>query len=375
MLPHQENGESQRMIGRPRAAVEGLPQYKPGRSAAQAEAEHNLAEAIKLASNENANDPLPSVAKAVSEAALSMNRYPDHRCMEVREALADRHGIGLDEVTVGSGSVGVLQQLFAAYIDPGDEVVYPWRSFEVHPVFCAVSAAHAVMVPLVDHAFDLDAVAAAVTDRTKIVVLSTPNNPTGTVCTTAELAGLLAAVPDDVVVVIDEAYREFVTDPDVADPIEAIVPSHPNALVLRTFSKAYGLANLRVGYGVGHPDVIGALDKVALPFIVSGLAQTAALASLEPEASAELDERVADILSERERVSVALAAQDWPVVSSQANFVYLPVGDGAMDLFVRLEKQGLVTRPFEGEGVRISLGTPAQNDRLLAALDDVDPTG
>ena len=362
------------MIGRPRAAVEGLPEYKPGRSAAQAAAEHNLAEAIKLASNENANDPLPSVSNAVAEAALGMNRYPDHRCMEVREALAGRHGVRLDQVTVGSGSVGVLQQLFAAYVDPGDEVVYPWRSFEVHPVFCATSAARAVTVPLTDHGFDLDAVAAAVTDRTKIVVLSTPNNPTGTVCTTAQLLGLLAAVPDDVVVVIDEAYREFVTDPAVADPIEAILPRHPNALVLRTFSKAYGLANLRVGYGVGHPGVIGALDKVALPFIVSGIAQIAALASLEPQAAAELAERVAGILAERDRVNAAMAAQGWPVVPSQANFVYLPVGDGAMDLFVRLERQGLVTRPFEGEGVRISLGTSAQNDRLLAALGTCDPT-
>lgn len=362
------------MIGRPRAAVEGLPEYKPGRSAAQAAAEHDLAEAIKLASNENANDPLPSVAKAVAEAALGMNRYPDHRCMEVREALAGRHGVGLDQVTVGSGSVGVLQQLFAAYVDPGDELVYPWRSFEVHPVFCATSAARAVTVPLADHAFDLDGVAAAVTGRTKIVVLSTPNNPTGTVCTTAELLGLLAAVPDDVIVVIDEAYREFVTDPAVADPIEAILPSHPNALVLRTFSKAYGLANLRVGYGLGHPGIIGALDKVALPFVVSGIAQIAALASLEPQAAAEMEERVAGILAERDRVNAAMAAQGWPVVPSQANFVYLPVGDGAMDLFVRLERQGLVTRPFEGEGVRISLGTPAQNDRLLAALGTCDST-
>ena len=207
------------MIGRPRAAVEGLPEYKPGRSAAQAAAEHDLAEAIKLASNENANDPLPSVAKAVAEAALGMNRYPDHRCMEVREALADRHGVGLDQVTVGSGSVGVLQQLFAAYVDPGDEVVYPWRSFEVPPVFCATSAARAVTVPLTDHAFDLDSVVAAVTDRTKIVVLSTPNNPTGTVCTTAELLGLLAAVPDDVIVVIDEAYRS--SSPTLQWPIRS----------------------------------------------------------------------------------------------------------------------------------------------------------
>ena len=356
------------MIGRPRAAVASLPEYKPGRSAAQAAAEHDLDEAVKLASNENANDPLPSVATAVAEAAFGMNRYPDHRCMEVREALAGRHSVGLDRVTVGSGSVGVLQELFAAYIDPGDEVVYPWRSFEVHPVFCAVSAATAVTVPLVNHAFDIDAIAAAVTDCTKIVILSTPNNPTGTVCSTSELLRLLAAVPDDVIVVIDEAYREFVTDPAVSDPIETIVHKHPNALVLRTFSKAYGLANLRVGYGVGHPGVIGALDKVALPFIVSGIAQVAALASLEDQAATELAERVTDILSERDRLSAAISDLGWPVVPSQANFVYLPVGERAMGLFVRLEKQGLVTRPFEGEGVRISLGTPAQNDRLLAAL-------
>ena len=177
------------------------------------------------------------------------------------------------------------------------------------------------------------------------------------------------------IVVIDEAYREFVTDPAVADPIQTVLPDHPNALVLRTFSKAYGLANLRVGYGVGHPDVIGALDKVALPFIVSGIAQVAALASLEPQAGTELEERVAGILAERDRVSAAMSDLGWPVVPSQANFVYLPVGDGAMDLFVRLEKQGLVTRPFEGEGVRISLGTPTQNDRLLAALGPFDQPG
>ncbi|WP_419841332.1 histidinol-phosphate transaminase [Candidatus Poriferisodalis sp.] len=363
------------MIGRPRAAIHRLPEYRPGRSAAQAAAEHDLAEAIKLASNENANDPLPSVVAAVAEAALGVNRYPDHRCLELRDALARRHGVEAGQVTVGAGSVGVLQQLFAAYVDPGDEVVYPWRSFEVHPVFCAVSAAVPVAVPLADHRFDLDAVAAAVTERTKIVVLSTPNNPTGTVCTTAQLQRLLTAVPQDVIVVIDEAYREFVTDPAVADPVEALLPQHPNALVLRTFSKAYGLAGLRVGYGVGHPSVVAALDKVALPFIVSGIAQAAALASLEPGTAAEMAERVNGIVAERERVSAALAELGWPAVPSQANFVYLPVGGRAMDLFVGLERQGLVTRPFEGEGVRISLGTASQNDRVLDALQAIEPPG
>lgn len=356
------------MSGRPRAVVDGLPQYKPGKSAAQAAEEHDLDEAIKLASNEISYGPLPSVAAAIADAVGGANRYPDHRGLELREVLAAKVGVEVDHVTVGCGSVGLLQQLFLAYVDPGDEVVYPWRSFEVHPVFSAIADAKAVTVPLVGQAFDLDAVAAAVTPETKVVVLSTPNNPTGTVCSTADLLGLLERVPGDVVVVIDEAYREFVTDPAVEDPVTAILPQYPNAVVFRTFSKAYGLANLRVGYAIGDPDVIGALDKVALPFLVNGLAQTAAIASLAPAAEVELAERVAEVIAERERVADALEGAGWPVTRGQANFVWLPVGDVAGPLCRRLEGAGIVTRPFEGEGIRVTIGSPEENNRFLAAV-------
>ena len=203
---------------------------------------------------------------------------------------------------------------------------------------------------------------------TKLVILSTPNNPTGTVCTTSELLDLLERVPSDVVVVIDEAYREFVTDPAVEDPITAILPQHANAVVFRTFSKAYGLANLRVGYAIGDPDVIGALDKVALPFLVNGLAQVAALASLTDQAAGELAARVDEVISERERVADALETAGWAVTRGQANFVWMPVGADAVPLCQRLEAAGVVTRPFEGEGIRVTIGSPAENDRFLAAI-------
>ena len=356
------------MSGRPRAVVDGLPQYKPGKSAAQAEEEHQIVEAIKLASNEISYGPLPSVASAIADHIVSATRYPDHRGLELRDALATRLGVDLDQVTVGCGSVGLLQQLFLAYVDAGDEVVYPWRSFEVHPVFSAIADASAVTVPLDGQQFDLDAVADAVTPATKLVILSTPNNPTGTVCTTAEILALLERVPSDVVVVIDEAYREFVTDPTVEDPIATILPRYANAVVFRTFSKAYGLANLRVGYAIGHPDVIGALDKVALPFLVNGLAQVAALASLTDEAAGELAARVDEVIAERERVADALEAAGWAVTRGQANFVWMPVGPDAVPLCQRLEAAGVVTRPFEGEGIRVTIGSPAENDRFLAAI-------
>ena len=348
--------------------MDSLPQYKPGKSAAQAAAAHQLSEAIKLASNESSHGPLPSVLAAVADGANLLNRYPDHRGQALRAAISEKQGVGQDQVTVGCGSVGLLQQAFTAYVGAGDEVVYPWRSFEVHPVFSAIAEARAVTVPLKDQAFDLEAVEAAVTERTKLVILSTPNNPTGTVCSTHDLNKLLDALSDDVVVIIDEAYLEFVTDESVRNPVTDILPRHHNAVVFRTFSKAYGLANLRVGYALGHSDVIGAIDKVALPFLVNGLAQAAVLASLEAAAEKELEERVVEVISERTRVTEALLNLGWPVTPSQANFLWLPGEKEAGPLFQRLEGQGIVTRPFEDEGVRVTVGTPEENNRFLEQI-------
>jgi histidinol-phosphate aminotransferase len=355
-------------IGRPRPTVQDLPAYRPGKGAAQAEAEHGIVDAIKLASNENPWPPLPSIVEAAAAAIAGSNRYADHRATAVRERLADTLGVAADAVTVGCGSVGLLQQLFLTYVDPGDHVVYPWRSFEAYPVYTQLMGATAVTVDLVDHAFDLDAVAAAVTAATKLVLLATPNNPTGTAVSTEAIGALVEAVDDDVVVVVDEAYREFV-DPAFGDPVVDLVPAYPNVVVTRTLSKAQGLAGIRFGYAIGHPELIADVDKTLVPFAVNAVAQAAALATLD--AGDEIAARVAAVLDERTRVVTALQSAGWELPDAQANFVYLPFGAATDDMYLALERRGVVTRPFSGEGIRVTIGSPAENDRFLATLAEI----
>lgn len=346
--------------------VADLPAYRPGKGAAQAEAEHGITNAIKLASNENPAPPLDPIVAAVQQAASGVNRYADHRATAVREAIAGRLGVEASMVTVGAGSSGILQQLFFSYVDPGDEVVFPWRSFEVYPVFTRLMNGTAVQVPLADDlGFDIAGLAAAITDRTKLVFLATPNNPTGVAATTAELRGLLEQVPTTTIVCIDEAYREFL-DPGFGDPVAELLPEFPNVVVTRTFSKAHGLAGLRVGYGIAHQDVIATIDKTMLPFAVNALAQAAALAALELDG--EIRSRVSAILAERARVEVELAAAGWTFPNHQGNFVWLTTGDRTDEIALTLERQGVVVRPFSGEGLRVTIGSEAENDRFLAAL-------
>lgn len=349
--------------------IADLPAYRPGKGAAQAEAEHGITGAIKLASNENPAPPLPSIVAAITEAASGANRYADHRATAVREALASRLGVEVDQVTVGNGTVGLLQQLWLSYVDPGDEVVYPWRSFEVYPVYTQEMAGRAVTVQLAaDLGFDIDGLVDAVTDRTKLVVLATPNNPIGKACTTTELRSLLDRVPTSVVVCIDEAYREFL-DPGFGDPVAELVPAYPNVIVTRTMSKAHGLAGVRVGYAIGHPDVISTIDKTLVPFAVNALAQAAALAAIEHED--EINDAVRAILAERGRVEAELAAAGWTFPDHQANFVWLSLGERTDDVTLELERRGVVVRPFSGEGIRVTIGAPAENDRFLAALTEI----
>ena len=356
------------MTGRPRAAVDALPAYRPGKGAAQAEAEHGIVDAIKLASNETPWGPVPSVVAAIEGAAGDVNRYADHRASALRARLASRLGVDAAMVAVGCGSVGLLQQLCLTYVDPGDEVVYPWRSFEVYPVYTQLVGGVAVTPPLVAHRFDLDAVADAVSERTKLVLLATPNNPTGTSVSTGDLAALLDRIDERVVVVVDEAYREF-NDPRFGDPVVDLVPHHSNVVVLRTFSKAQGLAALRVGYAVAHPAVIESVDKTLFPFAVNGLAQVAAIAAIDAEE--EVAARVHTLRVERARVVEALRSAGIEVPDPQANFVWLPVGPRTDDLYLALERRGVVTRPFAGEGIRVTIGTPEENDRFLATLGEV----
>jgi histidinol-phosphate aminotransferase len=352
-----------------RPAVDQLPAYRPGKGAAQAEAEHGITNAIKLASNENPDPPLDSILAAVAATAAGANRYADHRATAVRERIGTWLDVDPRSVTVGAGSVGLLQQLFLTFVDPGDEVVYPWRSFEVYPVYTRLMAGREITTPLTaDHAFDLDALAAAITPTTRMVLLATPNNPTGTALRTSELRELLQGVSPRTVVVIDEAYREFV-DPALGDPVRELVPDFPNVVVTRTFSKAHGLAGIRVGYAIGHPDVIASIDKTLFPFAVNGLAQAAALAAID--AIDEIQVRVDRILAERSRVVSALMADGWQLPDAQANFVYLPLGERTDAIYLELEKRGVVTRPFSNEGIRVTIGSEEQNTRFLTTLAEV----
>ncbi|MCM2578539.1 histidinol-phosphate transaminase [Streptomyces meridianus] len=345
-----------------RGALDGIPTYKPGRPAAA-----GGRAAYKLSSNENPYPPLPGVLESAVGAAGTFNRYPDMACSALVAELAERFGVPAEHLATGTGSVGVAQQLIQATAGPGDEVVYAWRSFEAYPIITRISGARPVEVPLTSgEVHDLDAMADAVTERTRLVFVCNPNNPTSTVVRRAELERFLDRVPSDVLVVLDEAYREFIRDEQVPDGIE-LYRDRPNVCVLRTFSKAYGLAGLRVGFAVAHEPVAAALRKTAVPFGVSRIAQDAAVASLRSEDA--LLERVESLVAERTRVRDALIAQGWTVPESQANFVWLRLGERTLDFAAACEEAGVMVRPFAGEGVRVTIGEDAGNDLFLGAAE------
>ncbi|WP_030615386.1 histidinol-phosphate transaminase [Streptomyces sclerotialus] len=345
-----------------RAALDGVPTYKPGKPAAA-----DGPVAYKLSSNENPYPPLPGVLESAVAAAGAFNRYPDMACTGLMAELSERFGVPAEHLATGTGSVGVAQQLVQSTAGPGDEVIYAWRSFEAYPIITQVSGATSVQVPLDENeVHDLDEMLAAVTERTRLIFVCNPNNPTGTVVRRAELERFLDAVPSDVLVVLDEAYREFIRDTEVPDGIE-LYRDRPNVCVLRTFSKAYGLAGLRVGFAIAHEPVAAALRKTAVPFGVSQLAQDAAVASLRSEDA--LLERVDALVAERSRVAETLTAQGWTVPESQANFVWLRLGERTVDFARACEQAGAVVRPFPGEGVRVSIGETEANDIFLKAAE------
>jgi histidinol-phosphate aminotransferase len=318
---------------------------------------------FKISSNENPYPPLASVLEVVARASSSINRYPDPMSAELVARIAEFVGVPADRVAVGTGSVGVLRQFVQALCGPGDEVVHAWRSFEAYPSTVRLSGAVPVQVPLTDgDRHDLPAMAAAVTDRTRLILICTPNNPTGTSVHADELDRFLADVPADVLVVIDEAYLEFDRDPLAVRSL-AVHERWPNVALLRTFSKAYGLAGLRVGYAVAHPPVVEALHRTALPFGVSTVAQEAAIASLA--AQAELLDRVEAVVLERHRVMAALLDQGWQVPASQANFVWLGLGSRTLEFGAACAYVGLAIRPCAGSGARCTIAEPEANDRLI----------
>ena len=345
-------------IPRTRPVLDALAAYKPGKRPAVGE------DTVRLASNETPFPPLPQVTAAVAQALADGHRYPDPSATALVAALAAHHGVDDDQVSVGCGSVALVQQLLQLTVDQGAEVVYAWRSFEAYPILARIAGGTSVQVPLRDGRHDLDAMAAVVTEQTAVVFLCSPNNPTGPALAAADVRRFLASVPPSVVVVLDEAYAEFVTDPAAVDGRQ-LLAEHANLAVLRTFSKAYGLAGLRVGYCLASPHLTGAMRKVQLPFAVNALAQAAAVASLG--AQDELRERVATVVGQRERVRPALQEMGFVVPPSQGNFVWLELGDDSLRVAATLEAAGVLVRPFAGNGVRVTVTTPAESDRLLAA--------
>lgn len=347
---------------RPRSALRGLPAYKPGRRLPRAASGQR---SFKLSSNESPYPPLPSVLDAIAEAAHQTNRYPDLTASAVVEALAEHLSVPAEHVVVGCGSVGVATQIVEAFAGPDDEVLYAWRSFEAYPILVQVAGATSAQVPLTSaYAHDLDAMAAAITSRTRVIFVCNPNNPTGTAVRRAELEAFLDRVPSDCLVVLDEAYREFIRDAEVPDGID-LYRDRPNVAVLRTFSKAYGLAGLRIGFAVAHADIADAFRLTNVPFAVSSIAQAAAVASLRPAAEKELLERVEATVGERARVVGALSTIGWKVPQTEANFVWLPARERTDALAAAAEAAGVVVRPFSGEGVRVTIGEPEANDLFL----------
>jgi histidinol-phosphate aminotransferase len=340
-----------------RAILDQFSPYKPGKPPAA-----TSGPTYKLASNESPFGPLPSVLKVIAEAATEVNRYPDNGAVQLTEAIATKHGVPAAHIALGCGSVGLVQQLLEAVSEPGAEVLYAWRSFEAYPYLSDLAGAKSITVPLTDERHDLQAMAAAITGATRLIFVCTPNNPTGTVVTTAELTRFLDQVPDDCLVVLDEAYAEYVRDPDVPNGID-LYAGRPNVAVLRTFSKAYGLAGLRVGYLVGNEAIAAAARKTMLTFSVNAVAQAAAVASLAAEP--ELLDRVDMVVAERDRVRAGLIEMGCTVPPTEANFVWLKLGEETLQFAGACDQAGLSVRPFAGEGVRVSVGEKAANDRFL----------
>ena len=350
------------MTVRIRSALDTLPAYAPGRS---------VPGAIKLASNELAFPTLPAVARAIADAAVhesvGINRYPDNGAAALVTALAGHTDAPESHLVAGCGSVALCQQLVQATAERGDEVLFGWRSFEAYPIVTQITGATAVRVPVTaGHELDLDAIAAAITPATRLIFICTPNNPTGTTIRRAEWESFLDLVPDDVLVTIDEAYTEFDDAPDSPDGRD-YATTRPNVVALRTLSKAYGLAGLRVGYAIADPTVVSAMRKVAIPFALNSLAQAAAVSALG--AKQELAPRWLQVIAERERVHAALTALGYQVPVSRANFVWLPLRERSAAFAAHAETHKVIVRAFPDAtgGVRVTIGAPHENDAFLAA--------
>jgi histidinol-phosphate aminotransferase len=355
-------------------AVAGLQPYEPGKPVEEVQRELGLERVVKLASNEGPFPPFPSALEALARSAEGLNRYPDGGAWRLRRALAERHDVRFEEVAIGAGADGVIDCLSQAALTDGDEIVCGWPSFPSYAIDALKLGAIPKQVPLRDYRYDLDAMLAEIGPRTKIAYVCHPNNPTGTTNTRAELSAFVERVPDDVLTVIDQAYLEYLDDPDYPDAIEEYFKAGRRVLVLRTFSKIYGLAGTRVGYGIGPPDVVTAIGKVRRAFDITIPAQEAALASLDD--AGEIERRRGLNAEGRAQVERILREHGYdPVGPAVANFVFADVGEDAQAMFDALLREGVIVRPCRGFGavgaIRVTVGTPEENDFFGQALGRV----
>jgi histidinol-phosphate aminotransferase len=357
-----------------RASVRDLVPYEPGKPVEEVQRELGLDRVVKLASNEGPFGPFPAALEALARTAPELNRYPDGGAYRLRAALAELHGVGFEQVALGAGSDGLVDGLSQAVLDVGDEVVCGWPSFPSYMIDAKKVGAQAVTVPLREHRYDLEAMLAAIRAETKLVYVCHPNNPTGTMNTRAELDAYFERVPEHVLTVVDQAYLEYIDDPDYPDAAEEYFKAGRRVVVLRTFSKIYGLAGLRVGYGIAPASVVTALGKVRRAFDITTPAQEGALASLGD--AAEVERRRRENAAERPRLEQILRDRGLdPAGPAVANFLYVDVGSDSRELFEQLLREGVIVRPTHGFGgptaIRVTVGTAEENAVLAAALDRV----
>ncbi len=347
----------------------GIAPYEPGKPIQELEREFGVADAIKLASNENPLPPSAKVQKAIAAALNQLNRYPDGSGFYLRQALAKKHGVAAEQIILGNGSNELIELLVRTFLRPGDEAIVPHPSFVVYPMIVQAAGGIRVMVMLKDYRLDLEAMGRAITPLTKIVFIANPNNPTATIVTADEVEHFMGRVPERTIVVFDEAYTEFAQGPDFPDTL-SYVKQGRKVIVLRTFSKAASLAGLRVGYGVADGDAMALMNRIRQPFNVNSLAQAAALAALEDEA--HVLECVRMIEAGRHFLYDEFKDLGLKYVPSRANFILVDVGRSAAEIYQKLLHEGIIVRPMTPFGMdstlRITVGTPEENRRLVKGL-------
>jgi len=354
------------------AGVRGLRPYEPGKPIEELEREYGVSNAVKLASNENPLGPGKKALAAIKNALGGLGRYPDGNGFALKNKLASKHGVDPAQITLGNGSNDVLEFVARAFVSPADEVLFSQHSFAVYPIVTQAVGAKAIVTPASNWGHDLDVMAKAVTDQTRLIFIANPNNPTGTWLRDSELKQFISALPDHVICVVDEAYAEYVEFKDYPDAVTWL-PDFDNLLVTRTFSKIHGLAGLRIGYGVSSSDIADMLNRVRQPFNVNSLALAAAEATLDDDDH---------ILKSRQlnhdglvQLQAAFEQMGLGTIPSAGNFVAVDVGRNGADVYEQLLQRGVIVRPVANyempNHLRVTVGTQSENQRFLDALEEI----